>query len=125
MRPHALDGEMRLAGIGRTEDRRHVASGEHEGVGMFGLEVHREAGQPFWLVGPEIGSGGVMRKRIYWRIYRLIALTGIIAVDPAECCGVKDWNESGTNRRRIADSGRFRFCSPRHLAGFMMARTTC
>ena len=26
VRDHALDGEMRLAGIGRTEDRRHVAS---------------------------------------------------------------------------------------------------
>ena len=64
VRHHALDGEMRLAGIGRTEDRRHVASGEHEGVGVFGLKVHREVRQPFWLVGPEIGSGAVMRKRI-------------------------------------------------------------
>ena len=51
MRHHALDGEMRLAGIGRTEHRRHVASGEHEGVGVFGLKVHREGRQPFWLVG--------------------------------------------------------------------------
>ena len=42
VRHHALDGEMRLAGVGRTEDRRHVASGEHEGVGVFGLKVHRE-----------------------------------------------------------------------------------
>ena len=125
MRHHALDGEMRLAGIGRTEDRRHVASGEHEGVGLFGLEVHREVSQPFWLVGPEIGSGAVMRKRIYRLIARPRHLQELWPSTQAECCSVNRWNESGTNRRRITDSSRFRFCSPQHLAGFTMTRTTC
>ena len=59
MRHHALDGEMRLAGVGRTEHRRHVASGEHEGVGVFGLKVHREGRRPFWLVA----SGNRVRRR--------------------------------------------------------------
>ena len=36
MRHHAFDGEMRLAGVGRTEDRRHVTSGKQRASACLG-----------------------------------------------------------------------------------------
>ena len=63
MRHHALDGEMRLAGVGRPENRRHVAPGQDEGVGVFGLDVHRKVRRPFWLDRPDIGPAASQRTQ--------------------------------------------------------------
>ena len=49
MRHHALDSEMRLAGIGRSEHCRHVASGQDQRLGLSRLDCHWIGTWPFWL----------------------------------------------------------------------------
>ena len=142
MRHHALDGEMRLAGIGRTEDRRHVASGKDKGVGVFGLQVHRKVRRPFWLDRPDIRSGPIIRKRIRRPNSGRDTYRNCVLPPSPKCRAVASawqkrgsragekfrvncWNGGGTNRRRITDSIRFRFCSPQHVASRTRILTTC
>ena len=53
MRHHALDGEMRLAGVGRTEHGSHVAPGENQRPAgrliSLGMNCHWIGTWPFWL----------------------------------------------------------------------------
>ena len=49
MRDHALDGEMRLAGVGRPEHGGHVAARQNQRFVRLGMDGHRIGTWPFWL----------------------------------------------------------------------------
>ena len=50
MRDHALDGEMRLAGVGRTEHGGHVAAGQDQRAhSVLDCMCHRVGTWPSWL----------------------------------------------------------------------------
>jgi hypothetical protein len=47
VRDHPFDGEMGLAGIGRSENRGHVAPGHNQRTMLFRLDIHEMAIRPF------------------------------------------------------------------------------
>lgn len=92
MRQHPLDRQMRLAGVGRPED-----------CGDAG------AGSAF------VGERG-MRESHILRVFLASRLFQGVSLCDGDAVALKLWNESGTNRVRIADSTLDRLRSPQHLA---------
>ncbi|ESY10864.1 hypothetical protein X751_30305 [Mesorhizobium sp. LNJC395A00] len=57
---HALDGEMGLAGVGRTQHGSHVAARQDQRLGVFRLDVHRPGDEAFCIV--------LSGARLAWRV---------------------------------------------------------
>ena len=108
MRQHALDGEMGLAGIGRPQHGGDAgAAGARGAVGLRGKGDGHYASR--------LAAGlfaGPARGFLYHN-----------ATHRRRLAPVKLWNESGTNRARIADSGAMRLRSRRHLASGALSAT--
>jgi hypothetical protein len=88
MRRHPLDGEMRLAGIGRSQHGSDAAPGQDQ-----------------WFRGMAGESGHVVRIQVRSRVTYHIgeSETGANRKEP-EDSQFNHWNSRGTNRRRINDS---------------------
>ena len=106
MGQHPLDGEMRLAGIGRPQH-----GGDAGAAGTRGTVRLRGKGDGHYA--SKLAAG-------HFRCPTKGFLYHNATTDRA---AVKLWNESGTNRARIADSGAVRLRSRRYLASRFHAAT--
>ena len=64
MRHHALDGEMRLAGVGRPEHGGHVAARENQRLVGLLMDCHRIGTWPFWLCVSQSTLGAALRPHV-------------------------------------------------------------
>ena len=97
---HALDRQMRLAGIGRPQDGSDVAPARSGAWGSY----------PFMHIAGGLTSRSTLSS---------LPLVSCRYSDPLESLPqrvpVKVWNLSRTNDVRIADSPEIAFCSPPYM----------
>src|SRR5579863_6368334 len=108
MRQHPLDGEMGLAGVGRTKNSSDAGAAR--------------ANLDWWQAKMKSAlraRRAARRRRLH--LYHNNTTEKSCAVRNRSV--IKVWNESGTNRGRIGDSRRVRLRSLRHMALLLFQNT--